>query len=167
MILSILHHNEHVRDHFQSCWNDPKFIGIPTGNPIRRRLFRAVLEDISIGTWLATTTNLLFILLDKKECKLVKKFFHVSPSLIHRLDNDGNDPLLYVCLKVRGCRERLIEYLIRIGCDVQRRNSKDEDFIDALQLTRNRKLLQKLIEQEIVRIDENSGEIKINSIKLS
>jgi hypothetical protein len=165
MILSIFHYNEHIRNHFQSCWNDPKFIGITTGNPMRRQAFHTILNDISIGTWLATTTNLLFVLLQKKECKLIKKLFNVSPSLIHRLDEDGNDPLLYICLKVRGCRHRLIEYLIKIGCDIQRRNSKNENFIDTLQLKSNRKLLKTLIEHEIIQIDSDCGEIKINFVK--
>jgi hypothetical protein len=95
----------------------------------------------------------------------VKKLFTLSPSLIDRLDTNGNDPLLYVCLKVRGCRQRLIEYLLKIGCDGQRRNSHGENFIDALQLERNRNLLKKLIEQETIEIDDDSGEIKINAIK--
>ncbi|CAF3931898.1 unnamed protein product, partial [Rotaria sordida] len=68
--------------------------------------------------------------LEKKECKVVKQLLNLSPSLIHRLDEDGNDPLLYVCLKVRGRRHRLIEYLIKMESDLQRRNSKDENVFD-------------------------------------
>jgi hypothetical protein len=37
-----------------------------------------------------------------------------------------------------------------------------QNFIDALQLRRNQKLLKKLIEQETIRIDPDSGEIKIH-----
>jgi hypothetical protein len=92
----------------------------------------------------------------------VKKLFNLLPSLIDRLDSDGNDSLLYVCLKGRGCRQRLVEYLLKIGCDGQRRNLTGQNFIDALQLRRNRKLLEKLIEQETIRIDPDSGEIKIH-----
>jgi hypothetical protein len=165
LVSTIFHHNEHVRDAFENCWDDPKFVGILTGDSIRRRVFQSVLDDASIETWLATTTNLLFILLQKRECRYVKKLFNLSPSLIDRLDTDGNDPLLYVCLKVRGCRQRLIEYLLKIGCDGQRRNSHGENFLDALQLERNRNLLKKLIEQETIEIDDDSGEIKINAIK--
>lgn len=163
LISTIFHHNEHVRNKFQNCWDDAKFVGILTGDSTRRRVFQSVLEDPIKGTWLATTTNLLFILLHKRECRYVKKLFKLSPSLIHRLDTDGNDPLLHVCLKGRGCRQRLIEYLLKIGCDTQRRNLNGENFIEALQLGRNRKLLEKLIEQETIQIDQDSGEIKVNS----
>ncbi|CAF1202197.1 unnamed protein product [Rotaria sordida] len=106
--------------------------------------------DKPIRTWLTTNTNLLFILLEKKECKLVKQLLNLSPSFIHRLDEDGNDPLLYVCLKVCGCRHRLIEYLIRMGSDLRRRNLKDENVFDVLQLKRNRNLLEILIEHDII-----------------
>lgn len=162
MILFILHNNEQILSHFQSSWDDPNFIGITTGNPMRRRLLHTVLDDELIGTWLGITTNLLFILLQKKECKLVKKLISISPSLINRLDDDDNDPLLYVCLKVRGSRHRLIEYLIKIGCDTQRKNLNNVSFMDTLQLERNRKLLKNLIEHEIIEINPDSGEIKTN-----
>jgi hypothetical protein len=161
MILFILQYDEYVRNIFQPCWTDLKFIGILTGSPMRRRLFHSVLDNKAIGIWLSTNLDLLFILLKKKECKLVKKFFSLSPSLIHQLDEDGNDPLLYICLKVRGCRHRLIEYLIKIDCDLERRNFRDENFYDALKLKRNRNLLEKLIQHEIIHIDQNSGEIKV------
>ncbi|CAF1184717.1 unnamed protein product [Rotaria sordida] len=150
IILFIIHYNEHVRNLFQSCWNSRKFIGILTGNQKRRKFFHDMLDDKPIRTWLTTNTNLLFILLEKKECKLVKQLLNLSPSFIHRLDEDGNDPLLYVCLKVRGCRYRLIEYLIRMGSDLQRRNLKDENVFDVLQLKRNRNLLEILIEHDII-----------------
>ncbi|CAF3813134.1 unnamed protein product [Rotaria sordida] len=63
--------------------------------------------------------------------------------------------------KVRGCRHRLVEFLIEMGCDLQRRNSKEESFTDALRLQRNRKLMENLIERETIRIDNASGEIKV------
>jgi hypothetical protein len=161
LISTIFHHNQCVRELFQGCWDDPDFISILTGDQMRRRVFLSVLDDVSIGTWLATTTNLLFILLQKRECRLVKKLFSVSPSLVDRLDSDGNDPLLYVCIQGRGCRQRLVEYLLKIGCDVQRRNSTGQNFQDVLQLSKNRHLLKKLIEQETIEIASDSDEIKI------
>jgi hypothetical protein len=85
LISTIFHYNENVRDDFQNCWNDPKFISILTGNSLRRRVFQCVLDDKSIGIYLATTTNLLFILLQKRECRFVKKLFNLLPSLIDRL----------------------------------------------------------------------------------
>jgi ankyrin repeat protein len=67
-----------------------------TQNRKKRQLLHALFDETHLRTRL-TSTDLLFILLQKKECELVKKLLKLSPSLIHRLDEDGNDPLLYVC----------------------------------------------------------------------
>jgi ankyrin repeat protein len=128
-------------------------------NSKKRQLLHELLDEKHWRMWLANT-DLLFILLKKKECKLIIKLVKLLPSFIHRLDEDGNDPLLYVCLKVRGCRHRLVEFFIEMGCDLQRRNS-GQNFIDVLQLKRNRKLLENLIEREIIQIDSVAGEMKI------
>jgi len=108
--------------------------------------------------WLSSS-DLLFIFLQKKQCKLIKHLLKSVLFLIHRFDEAGNDALLYVCLTVGGCRHRLVEYLITMGCDLQRKNLKGEDFTETLQLARNRELLKKLIEHEIIRIDNDSGEV--------
>jgi ankyrin repeat protein len=129
-----------------------------TANQRKKQLFQTFLSDASFRMWLSSS-DLLFILLQKKQCKLIKHLLGSVPCLIHRLDKEGNDALLYVCLTVRGCRHRLVEYLIKMGCDLQRKNSKGEHFIQTLQLARNRELFKKLIEHEIIRIDNNSGEV--------
>ncbi|CAF3372914.1 unnamed protein product [Rotaria socialis] len=98
-----------------------------TANRKRRKLFGALLNGRQSSTWLINS-NLLWILLQKKERKLVKQLLKLSPLLINRLDEDGNDLLLYVCFKVRGCRHGLIEFLIEMGCDVQAKNSNAERF---------------------------------------
>ncbi|CAF4506194.1 unnamed protein product, partial [Rotaria sp. Silwood2] len=36
--------------------------------------------------------------------KLLEKLLKLSPYLINQLDEKGNDPLLYILLKVHGCR---------------------------------------------------------------
>ncbi|CAF5132308.1 unnamed protein product [Rotaria sp. Silwood1] len=136
-------------------------------NQKRKQLFHAILDNKSLGLWLATSTDLVFVLLQRKQYAFLKKLFHQSPLLIHRLDEDGNDPLLYACLKERGCRHRIVEYLIEMGCDVQRKNLQDETFSDALQLKGNRNLLEKLIEHEIIQIDHKSNKIKVYLVKQS
>ncbi|CAF4144267.1 unnamed protein product [Rotaria sp. Silwood2] len=78
----------------------------------------------------------------KKECKLLEKLFKLSPCLIHQLYEDGNDPLIYRCVKVYGCRHRIIEFLIQIGANLQRMNFKEQNVVDVLQLQRNQKLLK-------------------------
>jgi ankyrin repeat protein len=104
---------------------------------------------------------LLFLLLKKKECQVLQKILRSSSELIHQVDEDGNDPLLYICLKVRGCRHRIIEFLIMMGCDLYRRNLNNENFIDAIQLRRNQSLLKNLLENEIIKIDDQSGQIQV------
>ncbi|UJR06906.1 hypothetical protein I4U23_011196 [Adineta vaga] len=56
--------------------------------------------------------DLVFILLQKKERKLLEKVLPLSPSLIDELDGNGYHLSCYVCLKVHGCRNRLVDMLI-------------------------------------------------------
>ncbi|CAF1348586.1 unnamed protein product [Rotaria sordida] len=117
------------------------------------RKFFYMIADEKLLELFFSKENLIFILLDKKERQLLEKLLKLSPYLIHQLDEDGNDPLLYICLKVSGCRHRIIEFLIKIGSNLQRINFKGQNFIDVLQLQRNQKLLKKLIEQDIITIN--------------
>lgn len=164
VIRLIYNHDERVRTLFQRFWNIRKNVNIMTSNRERRQCFGELLEMKQSTTW-AINSNLLFILLQKRERTLVKYLFKLSPLLVHRLDDDDNDPLLFVCLKVRGCRHRLIEFLIESGCDWQRRNSKGENFIYAIQQNRNRKLLENLIERSIIEIDPTSETIRMSMNK--
>jgi len=165
-ILVIYRHNELVRNFFQKPWNSRKNLDMMTGNRIGRQLFRVLLDENPLGPWF-TSTDMLFILLEKRECKYVKKLLKLIPSLIDRCDEDGNTLLLFVCLKVGGCRHCLVKYLIEMGCNLQARNINGENFIDVLQLRRNKKLFEKLIEQEAIQIDHVSGEITVTSTKPS
>ncbi|CAF1080283.1 unnamed protein product [Rotaria sordida] len=167
IILFVFNYNEQIKNFFQKSWNSQIIVDIIMENQKRKQLFHALLDHKSLGLWLATSTDLLFVLLQRKQYTFLQKLFHQSPLLIHRLDEDGNDPLLYICLKAHGCRHRLVEYLIKIGCDLERRNLQNENFSDALQLTTNKNLLEKLIEHEIIQIDQKSKEIKIPLVKQS
>ncbi|CAF2950824.1 unnamed protein product [Rotaria sp. Silwood2] len=157
IILYISHQHEFLKHFFDRSENYRTLINMMTGNQSRRLLFKRLLDEKPLETWL-TSTKLLFILLEKKECKLIKKLLRVIPSFVQQTDNDGNDPLLYVCLKVSGCRHRLVEFLISMGCDLQRRNIHDEHFFQVLQGRKNRKLLETLIERATIVIDKLSGQ---------
>ncbi|CAF3934433.1 unnamed protein product [Rotaria sordida] len=98
-LLLIYHANERIRNLFQNSWNNEKYVNIMTKNRITRQFFHALLNDELLRTWL-TSTDLLFVLLQKKEYELVKKLLKLSPSLVYQCDDDGNDPLFYVCLNV-------------------------------------------------------------------
>ncbi|CAF4324433.1 unnamed protein product [Rotaria sp. Silwood2] len=165
IILFVFNYNEQIKNFFQKSWNSEIIVDIIMGNQKRKQLFHAILDNKSLAIWLATSTDLLFVLLQRKQYTFLKKLFHQSPLLIHRLDEDGNDPLLYACLKARGCRHRIVEYLIEMGCDLERRNLQDKNFSDALQLEGNKNLMEKLIEHEIIQIDHESKEIKVHLIK--
>ena len=150
MFALMFEHNEHVRELFQRSWNAKKMLNMISKDRMTRRLFRTVLQETAVGMWLAVDTDLILILLQHRERELLEVLFQLSPSLIHRVDEDGNDPLLYTALKVRGCRHRLIEYLIKIGCDMRRVNYYEADFQQALQLKKNHNLREKLLDHEII-----------------
>jgi hypothetical protein len=139
---------------FEEFFNEPNYIrecvNMITTNHLGRQFFFQIMDEKSLDM-LFSKKYLLFILLDKKERKLLQKILKLSPGLIDQLDEDGNDPLLYICLKVSGCRHRIIEFLINMGSDIQRRNFNGQNFLEILQLQRNKKLFQKLVEHEIIR----------------
>ncbi|CAF4122153.1 unnamed protein product [Adineta steineri] len=140
--------------------NNKDYVG-NGGSPIRQ-MFQRFLDEEVPEPWL-TSAALLFILLKKKECKWIKKLLQLDSKLIHEVDEDGNDPLLYICLKVKGCRHRLIECLIDIGCDIYKKNVHGEHFLQAIQLKRNRKLLKQLIEHEIIVRENESEQLRLAS----
>jgi hypothetical protein len=116
-IIQFIYKDEHIRNLFHRMKIPPQIVDIMTANQKKRQLFRTFLNDASFRMWLSSS-DLLFIFLQKKQCKLIKHLLKSVPFLIHRFDEDGNDALLYVCLTVRGCQHRLVEYLITMGCDV-------------------------------------------------
>ncbi|UJR13342.1 hypothetical protein I4U23_000360 [Adineta vaga] len=124
-------------------------VNLMTTNRSGREFFDEILNNKSFD-FFHSSKSLLFILLDKKERQLFEQLIKVSPKLLYELDEDGNDCLLYICLKVSGCRHRIIEYLIEMGSNVHRKNNNGQDFMNALQLQRNQKLLKHLIEHEII-----------------
>lgn len=132
-----------------------KFINLFTADRKQRKLFQDLFRRQSIPTWLAEN-DLIFILLEKREATLIKFLLKSVPSLIDRLDDRGNDPLLHLGLQVTGCRHRLVEVLLRHGANHRRVNIHQQDFSQVLQLSRNRKLLSRLIEHEIIRIDPST-----------
>jgi hypothetical protein len=133
-------------DHIRKC------LDTMTKNQLERRFFSTALDHETLDL-LFDKKHLIFILIDKKERILLKKVLTLSPCLINQLDEDGNDPLLHLCLKVNGCRHRIIEMLIKMGSNLERRNFQGQNFMETLQLKRNRKLYEKLIEHEIIKLD--------------
>ncbi|CAF1286610.1 unnamed protein product [Rotaria sordida] len=89
-LLLIYHANERIRNLFQNSWNNEKYVNIMTKNRITRQFFHALLNDELLRTWL-TSTDLLFVLLQKKEYELVKKLLKLSPSLVYQCDDDASD----------------------------------------------------------------------------
>ncbi|CAF4251705.1 unnamed protein product, partial [Rotaria sp. Silwood2] len=156
VILFIYRQNELVRDFFNKPSDNRKNVDMITASKAGRQLFAMLLDEKSLGLWF-TNKDLMFILLQKRERKLLEKLLKSSLSLLTQLDDDGNDPLLYVCLKVGDSRHRTIESLLQMGCNLLTRNLNGENFIDAIQLERNRKLLKKLVERKVIKMDHVSG----------
>ncbi|UJR06912.1 hypothetical protein I4U23_011201 [Adineta vaga] len=159
IIQLIYKESENIQYLFYRLETCEEIVNIMIKNREKKHLFQTLLNDEQLRIWFINK-DLLFILLKKKQMKILKYLFKLSPLLIHQLDQDGNDPILYLCLHVSGCRHRLIEFLIKMGSDLSRINSKNINFFNALQMTRNKKLLNKLIEHEIIQIDYISTEVK-------
>ena len=71
-VISFIFNEVDAQELLRKYWNGRKNVDIMTGNRKRRQLFHALLEEKSLRTSM-TNTNLLSILLQKKECKLVRK----------------------------------------------------------------------------------------------
>ncbi|CAF1510943.1 unnamed protein product [Adineta ricciae] len=148
-ILRYICRHSTFQDDISSPGNIRETVNILTSGRSHRRLFCEILNDESFD-FLRSNKTLIFILLDKKERQIVENLVNRSRDVLNQLDADGNDPLLHVCLKVAGCRHRIIEYLLKMGSNTERRNFEGRNFTDALQLPRNEKLLKHLREHEII-----------------
>ncbi|CAF3341430.1 unnamed protein product [Rotaria socialis] len=149
LILLIYRHNELLRTFFNTTDYIERNIGIMIGNRMRKQLLNTLIDEKPLALCFINR-NFLFRLLDKKQFQILKKTIELSKSVLNLIDDDGNDLLLYLCLKVRGCRHRFIQYLIGIRSNTQRINYHGQSLIDILKLKNNRSLLKKLIEHEII-----------------
>ncbi|CAF4656547.1 unnamed protein product, partial [Rotaria sp. Silwood2] len=55
-----------IKFFFQQTWNSEIIVDIIMGNQMRKQLFHAILDNKSLGPWLATSTDLIFVLLQRK-----------------------------------------------------------------------------------------------------
>ncbi|CAF2820889.1 unnamed protein product [Rotaria sp. Silwood2] len=154
-------HNQFLRYFLQETDYIEKNINIMLGHYKRKQLLNQLLDEKPLNVCF-TRREFLFQLLNKKQFQILKKIIRLSITVLNELDEDGNDFLLYLCLKVLGCRHRFIQYLIKIGCNIQRKNSFDQSFFDVIELEQNRKLRTKLFECEVISIDKLTGKINIS-----
>ncbi|CAF0882332.1 unnamed protein product [Rotaria sordida] len=161
IVLMMHRHNQFLRNFLHTTDYIEKFINIMLGNYKRKQLFKQLLDEKPLNACFIRK-EFLFQLLNKKQFQMLKKIITLSNAVLNELDEDGNDLLLYLCLKVHGCRHRFIQYLIKIDCNIQRKNFFNQSFFDVIELKRNRKLLTKLFEHEIISIDKITGKIKIS-----
>ncbi|CAF3942968.1 unnamed protein product [Rotaria sp. Silwood1] len=157
VILFIYRRLEHVRHFFNQSRNCRSIVDNMTRNHLGRQLLKTLMNENPLESWV-TSKYLVFRLLQKKERRLLEHLLRLSPSLVHQLDEDGNDLLLHVCLKVRGCRHRLVGFLIKMKSDLQRRNFNGQNFLDVIKLRRNQELLEKLNVEEFVNIHDEQTE---------
>ncbi|CAF2035765.1 unnamed protein product [Rotaria magnacalcarata] len=149
LILLIYRHNEILRTFFNTTDYIERNIDIMIGNRMRKQLLNTLIDEKPLALCFINR-NFLLRLLDKKQFQILKKIIELSKSVLNLIDDDGNDLLLYLCLKVRGCRHRFIQYLIGISSNTQRINYHGQSLIDVLKLKENRSLLKKLIDHEII-----------------
>ncbi|CAF1057355.1 unnamed protein product [Adineta steineri] len=145
IFLMMYRHNKSVRDLFQKTDFIEKNVNIMLGNHKIKQLFNQLIDQKPPNTCF-TTRKFLFQLI-----------------ILNEIDEDGNDILLYLCLKARGCRHRFIEYLIKMGCNTQRINYCGQSFFNVIELKQNQKLLNKLFEHEIILFDNLTGKIIIST----
>ncbi|CAF1487460.1 unnamed protein product [Adineta steineri] len=162
IVLMMYRHNKTVRDLFQKTDYMEKNVDIMLGNHKTKQLLNQLIDEKPLNTCF-TTRKFLFQLLGKKQFEMVKKLLKLSISVLNEIDENGNDILLYLCLKVRGCRHRFIEYLIKMGCNTQRINYCGQSFFNAIELKQNQKLLNKLFEHEIILFDNLTVKIIIST----
>ncbi|CAF1395676.1 unnamed protein product [Adineta steineri] len=162
IILFIYRHIDHIRYFFNQLSNCRNFVDIMTRNQYNRQVFEILIDEKPLETWVQSK-ELAFVLLEKKERKFLEKILKLSPFLVHEIDENGNNLLLHICLKVRGCRHRIVKFLITMKSDLQQKNFNGENFFDAIQLKRNRDLLEKIDLGEIIILNdqqENKRNIK-------
>ncbi|CAF4222191.1 unnamed protein product, partial [Adineta steineri] len=128
---------------WKKTFNEPnhirKFINSIMHDQSGRRFLLQIMKTTS-KDFLSSKKEFFFILLEKRERKLLEQVLQSSPEFLNELDEDENDALLYTCLKVSGLRHRIIELLIKMGSNMERRNSQGLNFMDTLELPRNRSL---------------------------
>ena len=152
-VINVIYHRlDHVRYFFNQSSNCRTMVDKMTRSKIGRQLLKTFMDEKPLETWI-TKKDLVFVLLQKKERKLLERLLKLYPFLIHQLDENGNDPLLHICLKVRGCRHRIVEFLITMKPDFQRKNFNNENFFNVIHLKRNQQLLEKLNIQDIIEIN--------------
>ncbi|CAF0948673.1 unnamed protein product [Adineta steineri] len=143
---------------WKKTFNEPKnfirkFINAIILDPSGQRFLLQTMGTISLDLFFFKK-QVFFLLLKKRERKLLEQLLQSSPEFINELDEDENDALLYTCLKISGLRHRIIELLIKMGSNMERRNSQGLNFMDTLELPRNRSLSKKLVEFEIIFNDK-------------
>ncbi|CAF1044051.1 unnamed protein product [Adineta steineri] len=162
IILMMYQQNQLFRNFFQVTNYIEANMNIMLGSRTGKQLFNQLIDENSLNRCL-TTGKFVFELLNKKQFQILKNIIKLSISVLNETDENGNDLLLYLCLKVHGCRHRFIQYLIEIGSNIQKINVFGQSFFDVIQLKQNQKLLKKLFGHEVLVIDNSTGKIKISS----
>ncbi|UJR24194.1 hypothetical protein I4U23_027160 [Adineta vaga] len=92
---------------------------------------------------------------------LITSFENLSDEIIMTImeysDDDGNDLLLYTCLKVNGGRFLLIQYLIKIGCYQQKANFHGQTLNDILEMEKNQQLLKFLKTEQLIQMNPETN----------
>ena len=140
-LLFFCQYNQHVKEQLNRDNIRRRLLRVLLATRQSRHFFNQFIDQKILDSWL-TNQQWIFYLVKRKETRFLEKLLQVYPSLKHTLDQDGNDLLLYGCLKVTGRRYSMIEFLSELSCHQQRQNNQGLTWIDTLQLEHNRKLLQ-------------------------
>jgi hypothetical protein len=151
-LLFFCQYNRYFKERLDRDNNRRRLLHILLATRQSRHFFDQFIHQKILDSWL-TNQQWIFYLVKRKETRFLEKLLQIYPSLKHTLDQDGNDLLLYGCLKVTGRRYSMIEFLSEVRCHQQRQNNHGLTWIDTLHLEHNRKLLQWLKTKGIINVD--------------
>lgn len=148
-MIEYLLHQSFIQNYFRNEVDIRLWLKKTLGTGAGRQLFDGIL-DKPIANSLFSKRKLFFALLDLREQKFLERMLIISPDLINELDDEGNDPLLYMTQqKYTRYYHRIVELLLKYGCDPQRKNIHGQTFQDLLRLPQNLNLLNDLIRYNI------------------
>ena len=162
IILPVYRHARGVDDSFNESINNTQTnMNTMMRNEPERELINTFIEEKPLNSSLDKI--LLFLLLLCKDYILIGKLFNLPPSTVHLHDEDIDNSFISECSKICDCRHQIAEFLITMGCDVERQHFEEKHLIDALQRGINRELFSQAMEDEedVLKIDNISGEIQV------
>ncbi|UJR12442.1 hypothetical protein I4U23_016618 [Adineta vaga] len=142
-LLYFYQYSSHFNERFHQDINRVQILDILRLTQQSRQFLDKLIDQQILDSWL-NNAKWLFHLVEKEEIQSLEKVLRTYPSLKNAVDDDGNDLLLYACLKVTGHRYPMIKFLIETLYNQYKKNKYGQTWIQTLHMKHNKKLLQEL-----------------------